>query len=518
VVVAQPAALLASEVFFGLFTFVAEQNLRLSGATEQKLQEALPSIAARPMSGSERWETLATVLRGRSASAALRPMHELGVLGLLLPQFRTVECLVIRDYYHRYTVDEHIFQAIEVIDALSAQAKDAKKSDPFVELVAEIERPELLKLALLLHDLGKAEAGENHLETGMTIATEVCSAFGLNDADTDRVCFLVAYHVEMSLAMRRDIFNPETVNGLAQKVGTPEYLKLLTLMTYADISAVNPEALTKWKSENLWNLYIATSNHLNRSIDDDRYFGDEAQSSIIRLLAPKFGNRLKEFMHGMPQRYLRLHSAQELSEHIEMASRLRAEPVKVSLKREPGTMRMTVVTQDRPALFATLTGALAAWGMNIVKADAFSNSAGVVVDSFVFTDRFRTLEMNLPEWDRFRASIAAVVTGRVSMETLMSGRKNGKLPRPKVVVDAKVTFDDSASTHSTVVEVVAQDRPGVLYEIASQFAGLGCNIEVALIDTEGEMAIDVFYLTVSNQKLQPALEATLRQRLLERLQ
>jgi [protein-PII] uridylyltransferase len=518
-VVPQPSALLSPEVFYGLFAFIAEQGLKLSGATEQKLQEALPSIAARPAGGAERWETLAAVLRGRSAGAALRPMHELGVLGLLLPQFRTVESLVIRDYYHRYTVDEHIFRAVDVIDSLCAQSKETKKSsDPFVELMGEIERPELLKLALLLHDLGKAEAGQNHLETGMTIATEVCSAFALNDSDTDRVCFLVAYHVEMSQAMRRDIFNPETVHVLAQKVGTPEYLKLLTLMTYADISAVNPEAMTKWKSENLWNLYIATSNHLNRSIDDDRYFGDEAQSSIIRLLAPKFGNRLKEFMHGMPQRYLRLHSAQELSEHIEMASRLRTEPVKVSLKREPGTMRMTVVTQDRPALFATLTGALAAWGMNIVKADAFSNTAGVVVDSFVFTDRFRTLEMNLPEWDRFRASIADVVTERVSVESLMSGRKTAKVPRPKVIVEAKVTFDDGASTHSTVVEVVAQDRPGVLYEISSQFAALGCNIEVALIDTEGEMAIDVFYLTHAGKKLESDLETTLRQRLLERLQ
>ncbi len=288
-------------------------------------------------------------------------------------------------------------------------------------------------------------------------------------------------------------------------------------MTYADISAVNPEAMTKWKAENLWNLYIATSNHLNRSIDDDRYLGDEAQSSAVRLLAPKLGNRLKEFLHGMPQRYLRLHTAQELSEHIEMASRLKSEPVKVSLKREPGTMRMTVVTQDRPALFATLTGALAAWGMNIVKADAFSNGAGVVVDSFVFTDRFRTLEMNLPEWDRFRASISDVVTGKVSLKSLMSGRKSVKTSRPKVVVEPRVTFDDSASTHSTVVEIVAQDRPGVLYEMASQFASVGCNIEVALIDTEGEMAIDVFYLTIGGKKLEGNLEQTLREGLLTRL-
>src|SRR3569832_1640190 len=185
--------------------------------------------------------------------------------------------------------------------------------------------------------------GENHLESGMTIAAKVCSEFGLNDSDTDRVCFLVAYHVEMSQAMRRDIFNPETVRTLAQKVGIPEYLKLLTLMTFADISAVNPEAMTKWKAENLWNLYIATSNHLSRSIDDDRYAVDESQSATVRLLAPKLGNRLKEFLSGMPRRYLRLHSATELQEHVEMASRLKTESVKVSLKREPGTMRMTVI-------------------------------------------------------------------------------------------------------------------------------------------------------------------------------
>jgi len=517
-VVSQPSSMLLPEVFYGLFAFVAEEGVRLSGAAEQQVQEVLPSVAARALAGDKRWEILASVLRGRSSGTALRSMHELGVLGLLLPEFRTVECLVIRDYYHRYTVDEHIFRAVDVIDGLAAEAKEKRKTtDPFVELIGEIERPELLKLSLLLHDLGKAEEGENHLETGMTIAAKVCSEFAFNDADTDRVCFLVAYHVEMSQAMRRDIFNPETVNTLAQKVGTPEYLKLLTLMTYADISAVNPEAMTKWKAENLWNLYIATSNHLNRSIDDDRYLGDEAQSSTVRLLAPKFGNRLKEFLHGMPQRYLRLHSAQELSEHIEMASRLRSEPVKVSLKREPGTMRMTVVTMDRPALFATLTGALAAWGMNIVKADAFSNGAGVVVDSFVFTDRFRTLEMNLPEWDRFRASISDVVMGKVSLESLMSGRKKVKTSRPKVRVEARVTFDDSASTHSTVVEIVAQDRPGVLYEMASQFASLGCNIEVALIDTEGEMAIDVFYLTIDGKKLEVNLEQTLREGLLGRL-
>ena len=171
---------------------------------------------------------------------------------------------------------------------------------------------------------------------------------------------------------------------------------MLCLLTYADIKAVNPEALTPWKAENVWQLYMARENYLNRSADQ-RVHADVNDEKLARLrsLAPVTGSKFKAFLEGFPQRYLLVHTAEEVMRHMQMADELGEDPVQVELKRGRHWYELTLVTQDRPFLFATLSGVLAAWGMNIVKANAFSNAAGTVVDTLYFTDRFRTLELNL---------------------------------------------------------------------------------------------------------------------------
>ena len=156
--------------------------------------------------------------------------------------------------------------------------------------------------------------------------------------------------------------------------------------------------------------------------------------------------------------------------------------------------------------------------MNIVKANAFSNHAGTVVDTFYFTDRFRTLELNLPEWERFKVSVADVLSGAADLEKLVRDRaRSDKAAAAKVKVPTHIEFDNECSSHSTLVQVIAQDRPGLLYRISSRMAYQKCNIEIALIDTEGQMAIDVFYLRSEGTKLGRGQQEQLRKALGEEL-
>jgi [protein-PII] uridylyltransferase len=209
---------------------------------------------------------------------------------------------------------------------------------------------------------------------------------------------------------------------------------------------------------------------------------------------------------------------EQVRRHFQMAKQLGEDRVQLDFRYSPSVSELTVVTPDRALLFANMSGALAAWGMNIVTADAFSNRQGVVVDSFRFTDTFRTLEMNASEHEAFVKSVHDVMTEAVSVEKLMSGRRRGRRKVPKVVVETRVEFDDEASSHSTLLEVVAQDVPGLLRALSLTLAGQGCNIEVALVDTEGETAIDVFYLTKNGAKLEKDEERVLRKALMQAME
>jgi [protein-PII] uridylyltransferase len=459
-----------------LFEFVGRHAIPLSPDTLRRVTEA--SIPPVTMT----WKQWAVLLEMPHAPAALRAMQTAGALGLLLPEWRKIEAMVVRDFHHRYTVDEHSLVAIESLD---------KIEDPrFADLLTETPGIALLRFALLLHDAGKG-MGE-HVPESLRLAKSALARVDAPAADRSTILFLIESHLDLSAAMNsRDLSDPETGRWIASRVGTIERLKLLTLLTWADIRAVNPTAMSPWRAEQLWRAYLAGYEALTEELETARI---GAQSA---------------FLEGLPQRYLRTHSAEEIAEHEAMAARCERERQVLSLGRVSGGWRLTLITRDRPGLLAPVAGALASFGMNIVKAEAYANAAGIVVDTFTFTDPVRTLDLNPDETERLVHTVGRVLDGKVDVEKLLKGRPRMAPPSKRAGIEPRVSFNNEVSSHATLVQIVAQDRPGLLYDVARTISAAGCSIDIVLLDTEAHKALDVLYVSRGGSKLDPETQQQL---------
>jgi [protein-PII] uridylyltransferase len=333
-------------------------------------------------------------------------------------------------------------------------------------------------------------------------AHEALTRIQMPDNARSSVEFLIRRQSDLSDAVSgRDMDDPATARLLAGRVETIERLKLLAVMTYARTVALSVEAQLPWRLEQLWRAYTLAQHELVRELETDR---------IQQVPEDLPGNA--EFVKGFPLRYLRAHSPAEISAHLQLYESSRPTGVAVRLDPAEGAYRLTVVARDMPALFASFAGAISSFGLDILKAEAFSNSTGVLLDTFVFGDPKRMLQQNPSEADRLSDLIRRIALGKTDAHRLMRGRA---LPEPKKrATPPQVQFDSDASPALTLVEIETEDRPGLLYSLATVFSSTACNIGVVLVDTKGHRAIDVFYVAHEGQKLSAEMQARLKDKLL----
>jgi [protein-PII] uridylyltransferase len=502
-----PETLGSPESVLRLFTFVARHGIALSWDTHRRFSTALPNVETafgeRPVS----WPAWRDLLSQPNAALALHQMQETGALTAAIPEWTAIDSLVVRDFYHRYTVDEHILVAIESIDALlSTEAPELAR---FRGLLREEDEVAVLRLAILLHDIGKGTQPGDHVRGSVATARDVLHRWAVPPRTCEKILLLIEHHLVLSLIMNgRDLEDPATARFLTSRIGTPEDLRRLTLLTYADISAVNPTAMSPWRLEQLWRVYSMGRQQLTRELALDRIH--DAASILESWDVPP---EKAAFLEGLPARYIRTHTKAQVRHHLELDHKRQREGVAVEIAPDAGAYLLTVLAHDRPGLFANLCGALASFGVSIVKAEAASNSSGAALDLFRFADPARTLELNPSEANRLQWTIECVVKGSIAVQDLLKRRRANPRPSSGARIVPTVRFINEASDAATLIDFTGEDRPGLLYDLASSISAAGCNIELVMIDTEAHKALDVFYVTRNGEKLASETQDQLRSEL-----
>lgn len=475
-----------------LFQHCQIYQAKMDFRTEEAVMEALPFINDRFRTSEEVNHQFLSILRqGKSVETLLRKMHELGFLSKYIPEFSDVEGKVHYDLYHVHPVDVHSILAVEKLAKLREGC--CQKEYPLLtSLTKEIEKPGILFLTALLHDIGKGKEGD-HSFTGAEMAKRIVGRMGLSLEEKESIEFLVSHHLLMvETALRRDLHDEQVILRFVNKVKNLNQLKMLYLLTFADINAVGPEAWTSWKNTLLMELFLKASHFFEKGAVARPFLrGDETLPKLQEFLSPEI---FSEYVSQLPDRYLSCYAFEEIAHHIEMARLIEKELLLVDWEIEKKTQaKVTVCTKDRYGLFSKITGSMFLNRLNILEAQIHTWENGIALDTFWVEDVTEEIERRLSQ---FKKDLKEILSGEAPLKDLLTKRNKSNGIKQKVIpkVSGEIKINNEDSDFYTIVEVSGEDRMGILYEMTQALTDHGCNIHFARISTLGNRIVDVFYV------------------------
>lgn len=498
-----------------LFKYGQDYRMKIDFRTEEAVLEALPFVDDRFRTSGVVNQTFLSILRqGEEVDVLLKKMHDLGLLSRYIPEFSRIEGKVHYDLYHIHPIDLHSILTVGELRKLKGGLYQ-KDYSLLTSLIQEEERPEILFLTALLHDIGKGGEGDHSL-IGSEIAKNIATRMGLPTKEVEWIRFLIRHHLLMvETAFRRDLQDEQTIYRFAQEVKTSDQLKRLYLLTFADIKAVGPEAWTSWKNTLLMELFLKTSHFFERGAISKPFL--KREGTIKKLQGLLSEEAVAEFGPHLPDRYLSSTSAEEITHHIEMARGVKEEFMVVEWVIKDGRQaKVTICTKDRYGLFSKITGALYLSRLNVLEAQIHTWENGIALDTFWVEDTTGDLE---PRLERFKKDLKQILIEPTHLISLLSlDEANGTRMKaiPKVMPEVRINNQDS--DFYTMIEMTGEDRLGILYQIAQTLTDHGCNIHFARVSTLGNRIVDVFYVQdvfgdkiVEKEKIEHLKQAILRQ-------
>jgi [protein-PII] uridylyltransferase len=442
----------------------------------------------------------------------LREMHTVGVLCQLFPEFARIDRLVQRDLYHTYTVDEHSLIGVAELERL--RRGDYRTSAPLLtDVMRDLERHDVLLLGMLFHDIGKGH-GEGHSERGADLLQGILARLPIHEDDAAQWQFLVRHHLLMShLAQHRDTRDPGLVREFARTVGEVDNLKALFVITFADMRAVAPKVWNNWRAVLLGELYMQTLTLFEQGqlAEDQRERAERVRKRVRATIEPPRQEAFDAFLAAMPERYVVTTAEARIPSHFELMNHLREEwSVRPeaehrylfvsSLRHMPESeySEFSICTPDRPGLFAMVAGIVAAQGMSIVAARVTTSRGGVAIDVFrIRHQEQRERVLDDDRWDRVKQLFAQALRGQVDVAELVAASRRPSIleRRRRTHVPTRVIHDNAIADDYTVLDVITEDRVGVLFAITHCLHSLGVVIHLAKITTQVHQVFDVFYVT-----------------------